>query len=203
LDERAANQVPDEHGPVIDASATGRPDAVLAVTSSIEARMHLRATTSVGALAGLLCPEVGPRPGRWPSWYTDDGGRIALWKRWASEVQGTGIQAGHLRSWQRFFAASLPARGDDWCCSDLGQASSDHAGLVGGVRSRSLGDLEDISFRVPEIGPSRVPIRRDHHFSDRFGPSFDELAVGRLNVIDHEPNLVSRMIVFRIRRSTK
>jgi len=30
------------------------------------------------------------------SWYTDDGGPLGIWRRWADQVQGEAVPGGHF-----------------------------------------------------------------------------------------------------------
>jgi len=46
----------------------------------------------------IACPVLAlwSQPGGLDSWYVDEGGPLALWRRWASEVSGGPVRGGHF-----------------------------------------------------------------------------------------------------------
>lgn len=52
----------------------------------------------------IICPTLAlwGEPGALGTWYNDEGGPLALWQKWAEDVQGYGVEGGH------FFPEELP-----------------------------------------------------------------------------------------------
>jgi haloacetate dehalogenase len=52
----------------------------------------------------IACPLLALWSAEGPlgSWYADDGGPLALWRTWAKDVQGHGVNGGH------FFPEEIP-----------------------------------------------------------------------------------------------
>jgi haloacetate dehalogenase len=54
----------------------------------------------------IVCPVLVLWSARWPlnSWYAEEGGPLALWRAWASDVRGEALDGGH------FFPEEIPQR---------------------------------------------------------------------------------------------
>ena len=66
-------------------------------------RTHDHADRAAGRR--ISCPVLALWGGSGPlaTWYEDAGGPLALWREWARDVEGHGVQAGH------FFPEDIPA----------------------------------------------------------------------------------------------
>jgi haloacetate dehalogenase len=59
-------------------------------------RAHDEADRAAGRRIGCPLLVLWSGPGPLGSWYRDVGGPLGIWRRWASDVRGSAVEAGHF-----------------------------------------------------------------------------------------------------------